>query len=397
MACVKRETYTRPLPEDAEIITRKGQRLAKWTDKRTGKARTAPLNGGSTRIVLRAPAHTAKFRDAAGRVEDRATHCREKVASLTVAHLVLDDEHPCVQLRVADEKSAKGSTLPLRADLVAELRQWLADKLRRLQEEAKAAGKPVPDELPPDTRVFCVPHGLLRILDRDLAAAGIAKKDGRGRTVDVHALRHSFCSHLSKGGVAPRTAQAAMRHSTLELTMSHYTDESLLDVEGALDVPPDLPIAGPPTTAPDPLPAPFLAPESDVSSRELLLPDVLTTGGLRPGDLVDGHEKADSPANSQENRPMTLVEIAGLEPAPSDLSGRRGRVAWPLRRFCRDCQSRMLASLRTGSRLRRESRSAPTHGASATAWWIPAAVSCAARHLQGAFRPFSLLTAGSFV
>ena len=67
--------------------------------------------------------------------------------------------------------------------------------------------------------------GLVRILDRDLVAAGIArrvkvdgkwkidKRDERGRTVDVHALRHTFGTLLSKGGVAPRTAQAAMRHS----------------------------------------------------------------------------------------------------------------------------------------------------------------------------------------
>ena len=37
---------------------------------------------------------------------------------------------------------------------------------------------------------------------------GIDKRDGRGRTVDVHALRHTFGTLLSKGG-KPRTAQAA--------------------------------------------------------------------------------------------------------------------------------------------------------------------------------------------
>jgi integrase len=51
--------------------------------------------------------------------------------------------------------------------------------------------------------------------------------------VDVHALRHTFGTHLSKNGVPPRTAQAAMRHSSLDLTMNVYTDPSLLDVPGA--------------------------------------------------------------------------------------------------------------------------------------------------------------------
>src|SRR5262249_23239817 len=49
---------------------------------------------------------------------------------------------------------------------------------------------------------------------------------------------------LSKGGVAPRTAQSAMRHSSIDLTMTVYTDPKLLDVRGALDSLPSLPITG---------------------------------------------------------------------------------------------------------------------------------------------------------
>ena len=41
--------------------------------------------------------------------------------------------------------------------------------------------------------------------------------------------------HLSKNGVAPRTARAAMRHSSLNLTMNVYTDPGLLDVTGAVE------------------------------------------------------------------------------------------------------------------------------------------------------------------
>jgi hypothetical protein len=83
---------------------------------------------------------------------------------------------------------------------------------------------------------------LVRILDRDLRAAGIPKRDARGWAVDVHALRHSFGTLLSKEGVAPRTAQAAMRRSTIDLTMNVYTDPKLLDVQGALDALPALPL-----------------------------------------------------------------------------------------------------------------------------------------------------------
>ena len=48
-------------------------------------------------------------------------------------------------------------------------------------------------------------------------------------------MRHTFGTLLSKGGVTPRTAQAAMRHSDVNLTMNTYTDPKLLDVAGAME------------------------------------------------------------------------------------------------------------------------------------------------------------------
>jgi integrase len=82
--------------------------------------------------------------------------------------------------------------------------------------------------------------------------AGIGKKDARGRVLDIHALRHAFCTHLalsnveglSAVGVHPRTAMAAMRHSRIELTMNYYTDPVLLDVAGAVEKLPEFAGAG---------------------------------------------------------------------------------------------------------------------------------------------------------
>jgi len=68
-------------------------------------------------------------------------------------------------------------------------------------------------------------RGLIRIFDRDLVLSGLAhiekrngkdiiiKTDERGRTIDIHALRHTFGTHLFMAGVPLRTTQAAMRHS----------------------------------------------------------------------------------------------------------------------------------------------------------------------------------------
>jgi len=60
--------------------------------------------------------------------------------------------------------------------------------------------------------------------------------------LDVHAMRTSFCTLLSKGGVPLRTAQAAMRHKDPKLTANDYTDPRLLDVHSALDALPRLPL-----------------------------------------------------------------------------------------------------------------------------------------------------------
>jgi integrase len=167
-----------------------------------------------------------------------------ELASLTVVQLQLDEAVPFIALAAADEKNREGNDIPLRDDLAADLRDWLADKLTWLQEEALTSGAPIPARLPPDSPVFDVPHKLCKILNRDLRLAGIPKRDDRGWVLDVHALRHTFGTMLSKGGIAPRTAQAAMRHSKIDLTMNVYTDPALLDVRGALDALPTLPLGG---------------------------------------------------------------------------------------------------------------------------------------------------------
>jgi integrase len=167
-----------------------------------------------------------------------------ELESLNVVQLHLDEPVPFAALDAAAEKNREGNKIPIRDDLAADLRLWLADKLQRFQDETRERGEPIPARLPPDTPVFDVPDKLCKILNRDLRLAGIPKHDDRGRALDVHALRHTFGTLMSKGGIAPRTAQAAMRHSKIDLTMSVYTDPRLLDVRGALDVLPALPLDG---------------------------------------------------------------------------------------------------------------------------------------------------------
>lgn len=57
----------------------------------------------------------------------------------------------------------------------------------------------------------------------DLAGAAISYCDESGRYADFHALRHTTGSLLAAGGIHPKVAQAIMRHSDINLTMSRYT------------------------------------------------------------------------------------------------------------------------------------------------------------------------------
>ncbi|MCE2968418.1 MAG: tyrosine-type recombinase/integrase [Phycisphaerales bacterium] len=177
-----------------------------------------------------------------------------ELASITVGQVDLDGGVPYLLLHARDEKNRRGSEIPLRADLAADIRSWLADRLTGAQQAARDADEPIPVALANDEPLFNVPDGLIRIFDRDLVFAGLArvekrdgkeiviKTDDRGRTIDVHALRHTFGTHLSKAGVPLRTAQAAMRHSDPSLTANVYTDPKLLDVAGAVASLPDLPL-----------------------------------------------------------------------------------------------------------------------------------------------------------
>ncbi len=217
---------------------------------------------------------------------------------------------PYAVLHAADEKSRRGARVPLRRDLAAELAQWIAESGHV-----------------PSTPLFHAPAGLVRFLDRDLAVAGIPKRDERGRTVDVHALRTTFGTLLSKGGVAPRTAQAAMRHASIDLTMTVYTDPKLLDVYGALGALPELRLDGTPArvagavratgtddSAPRAL-APLLAPTPADSRTQETFPDRMTAHAERAnGDakLAVTHAQ-DVSRRDESGRGVRMPEV-GLEP-----------------------------------------------------------------------------------
>lgn len=140
---------------------------------------------------------------------------RGELLALRWGDVRLSAPHPFIQLRAATTKSKRADVVPLRADL--------ADLLRKAKGDA-GEGDSVVKILPrvPTHRKY-------------LMAAGIAWCDDAGRRADIHCLRHSFGTLLSKCGVSPREAMSLMRHSDLRLTMKVYTDPRIFDLGGAVE------------------------------------------------------------------------------------------------------------------------------------------------------------------
>jgi site-specific recombinase XerD len=68
-----------------------------------------------------------------------------------------------------------------------------------------------------------------------LKEAEIPRTDEMGRSIDIHSLRHTFCSELGRAGVGLTQAQALMGHSTPVLTANLYTHLGVEDLRGAMD------------------------------------------------------------------------------------------------------------------------------------------------------------------
>ncbi|MBL6707473.1 MAG: site-specific integrase [Planctomycetaceae bacterium] len=119
---------------------------------------------------------------------------RGELASLSIGSMELDAPKPFAVLAAGDEMNGQGSGIPLRADLVVELRQWIAEK---------RAGFTGSESEFINLQLFSVPASLLRALNRGLKAAGIPKTDERERAVDVHAMRMTLGMMLNRAGVAP--------------------------------------------------------------------------------------------------------------------------------------------------------------------------------------------------
>lgn len=86
----------------------------------------------------------------------------------------------------------------------------------------------------PGDRIFkAVPR--IKTWKQDLARAGVAYADSRGRQADRKCLRMTFATWLRDAGVDLRDAQRLMRHSDPKLTANIYTDLRISHLRAASD------------------------------------------------------------------------------------------------------------------------------------------------------------------
>src|SRR5262249_22988928 len=86
MGTVFRKTFTKPIPANAETFTRKGERFARWNDRK-GKKNTARLTrgkGGTDRLLIESAFFVAKYRDGSGAVQVVPTGCKDETAARQV-------------------------------------------------------------------------------------------------------------------------------------------------------------------------------------------------------------------------------------------------------------------------------------------------------------------------
>ena len=127
-----------------------------------------------------------------------------EIRSLTASSFDLDS---CsVKVKAAYSKRRREDTLPLRKDTTEAMRDFLRPKT-------------------PNARAFDLPskYRMADMLRADLESAGIDWQDDGDGVIDFHSLRHCTASLLAASGVNPKTAQAIMRHSDINLTMSRYS------------------------------------------------------------------------------------------------------------------------------------------------------------------------------
>ncbi len=212
-----------------------------------------------------------------------------------------DFENGTVTVAAAYSKHRREDILPLRRDTANEVRPLISGKL-------PAAG------------VFNMPklNQVVKMFRADLEAAGIPYVDESGRYADFHSLRHATASLLASANVHPKTAQAILRHSKVDLTLSRYSHVYAGQVSEAVENLPDLSEPSSQSqqvvrTGTD---------DSNVTAQKNLASHLAFQAGLQ-GTSVDNYGQTNR--ISDEKTPK-LEAAVGFEPTNNGFANRRYKL-----------------------------------------------------------------------
>ncbi|MFN3242954.1 MAG: tyrosine-type recombinase/integrase [Planctomycetota bacterium] len=151
---------------------------------------------------------------------------RAEIAALRWSHLRLD-ENPRVILPPEATKNGEGGELPLIPSTVERLRQYLA----RVHERTGRLPRP-------QSHVVRMPDRVAVRVREDAARAGISIPEDR--EFDLHALRTTYATSLSRAQVPIQAASRLLRHTDVRITIDFYTKLDDRDLTVSQDLLADL-------------------------------------------------------------------------------------------------------------------------------------------------------------
>jgi len=143
-----------------------------------------------------------------------------EIRNLTVSSF--DFDNCTVKVKAAYSKRRREDIISLRKDTTEAISELLRSKT-------------------PNAKAFDLPskYRMADMVRADLDDAGIDWQNSSDGILDFHSLRHSTASLLAASGVNPKTAQAILRHSDINLTMSRYSHVFLGAESDAVESMPD--------------------------------------------------------------------------------------------------------------------------------------------------------------
>ncbi len=212
------------------------RRMRRALEPEEARALLSATERGPVRCGLAGPARATLYALAL------ATGLRKgELESLTFGSFDLNDhEHASVTVSARASKHRREDTLPLVPAVARALQQHLRGRLPTARAFELPAGKSRKGSPISLWRAAEMLAEDLAVAHKEMKAAKVEVPVDPEAAVDFHCLRHSTASYLARAGVAPRIAQAIMRHSDIRLTMNVYSHLGANDERDALRLLPDL-------------------------------------------------------------------------------------------------------------------------------------------------------------